>query len=324
MTEVHLQLADGRTLSWFVAQPHKLLQWLSKESQSFERLLTTCLSKHPAMPWHSILYHDEAIPGNVLAADNHRKSHVFYLAFREFEQFLCDELAWLPIAVLRTSVVKQVRGSFGACMRALVRAFVFEANCFRRGEVILVGGQPRFIQAVISDLLLDESAMKFTWDCKGASGIKPCFKCKNVLSKRRGRSRLDSLDNYFVDVSCADSSKFDVLTDEEVWQLVDEIQAATATMSNKQLDRLEKSAGLNFAPYGLLADHEVRSDFKPGASLYDAMHCFYSNGIVGVEVNLFVKSCEKKLAFLKKFWGICLQQIGRSPKRKVSQTTNAD
>jgi len=90
MTEVHLQLADGRTLSWYVAEPHKLLQWLSNESQSFERLLTTCLSKHPVMPWHSILYHDEAIPGNVLAADNHRKSHFFYIAFREFEQFLCN------------------------------------------------------------------------------------------------------------------------------------------------------------------------------------------------------------------------------------------
>jgi len=122
------------------------------------------------------------------------------------------------------------------------------------------------------------------------------------------------LDNYFVDVSCADSSKFDVLTDEEVWHLVDEIQAATDTMTNKQLDRLEKSAGLNFAPYGLLADHEVRSDLKPSASLYDAMHCFYSSGIVGVEVNLFVKSCEQNLGISKEVLGDMLAADWSQPK----------
>ena len=61
-------------------------------------------------PWCLILYLDEATPGNVLRLDNQRKVLLWYAGFLEMGPFLRSEHAWLPVAVVRTSLLKTVQG----------------------------------------------------------------------------------------------------------------------------------------------------------------------------------------------------------------------
>jgi hypothetical protein len=54
--------------------------------------------------WKLILYSDGVVPGNVLAADNQRKSVVWYFSFLDFGWRLAYEEVWIPLAFARTAV----------------------------------------------------------------------------------------------------------------------------------------------------------------------------------------------------------------------------
>ena len=74
------------------------------------------------------MYADEVSPGNILKVENHRKMYAFYVAVKQLGPLvLKHESCWLPLAVLRTTELKKIKGGVGAALVVLLeRMFVVE------------------------------------------------------------------------------------------------------------------------------------------------------------------------------------------------------
>ena len=88
---------------------------------------------------------------------------------------------------------------------------------FVAGAVLQVGGAALLLKAERIRLLADEAALKASFASRGASGLKICLKCKNVVNTQQ------ALDEYFVPAWESQTSKFDPWTDIDVFMTVDNL-----------------------------------------------------------------------------------------------------
>ena len=119
-----------------------------------------------------------------------------------------------------------------------------------------------------------------------------------------------------VSVDCMDSAKWMMISDDQLWSMVDRISGAAATSTKADfarwidcimckfllvghffdfysfvlaiqcvLLRLEKAIGITYDDHSLLFQDYVRTWLKPISTwTYDGMHCLFANGIVSVEI----------------------------------------
>ena len=108
----------------------------------------------------------------------------------------------------------------------------------------------------------------------------------------------------FVHVSESDPSKFQVMSDKDVFLLADHLAQAASAGACKVAPNLLKATGLNYVPNGLLQDKNIRRMLGPSGANYDAMHVYYSCGIFGYETKLLFdaskrrkRKCRPKVSF---------------------------
>ena len=117
-----LELLGGETFKWVFGSPSLLVEQFCSKCPGYLQLVQETLDRHPNSvdkPWSPVIYHDEVTPGNVLAPQNKRKFTAFYFAFLEFEEALHDADSWLCLGVLRSTIVKKVKGGMSRCCRDL-------------------------------------------------------------------------------------------------------------------------------------------------------------------------------------------------------------
>ena len=73
------------------------------------------------------MYIDDITPGNPLRPDNKRKITAVYASCIELGNFLRLEEAWLALGVIRTNVVKEVKGGLSNAIRQLLKGHVHRA-----------------------------------------------------------------------------------------------------------------------------------------------------------------------------------------------------
>lgn len=218
-----------------------------------------------------------------------KKATAFYISFLEFNLLLRQERFWLPVAFLRHSIVAKVPGGLSEASLLLFRTMFSGEMNLRSGFQIEAAGSLHAITAKLHNVLGDESAIKQFWSCKGSAGIKPCFLCKNVITKHGElANHVDS--TYFVTIACSDSSKFDPMSDNDVYQMVDHLKSQFPLVSTATFDDLQKSVGLSFSPTGVLADVSIREHVSPiSSTTFDYMHCYLSSGALPLETHAFLK-----------------------------------
>ena len=91
-------------------------------------------------------------------------------------------------------------------------------------------------------------------------------------------------DEYFVHQSEHDFRRFDAQSDQDLFDIADLLSSEVARSTN--IARLETFGGLNYTPSSIFFDAMVRSFLGPSRICYDAMHIFFSNGILGGEIPL--------------------------------------
>ena len=101
-------------------------------------------------------------------------------------------------------------------------------------------------------------------DLKGHGGIRPCIRCQNVLKK--GSNLVHRRPN-FVDITCADSSRFQLSEPadlvHEVRQVLDAYtQQQNGLITTARLGSIEKAYGINANVRGLLADVLLHARFS--------------------------------------------------------------
>jgi hypothetical protein len=299
---ISLPLEKGGSWDWQVCRLDRLLQCFINESTAFRDVISAALRSSTARELDVVLYLDEITPGNVLRPDNQRKFWSFYLGIKNSPtSTLCREEYWLPLAVLRTTMAHKVMGDISNCTRLLLRSFLLEpCNAATVGFPINLNDSFHLIQLKVSSILADEAALKAVFRNKGAAGLRPCFLCRNIVSLG---SNLVSGQNYFHEITCADSTLFDPATDETIWETYDRLEASKPIMGKAAFEALEKASGFGYHKDSLLADHELRQYIRP-AKCYtmDWMHNFVVHGVASVEITALLAQARQEL-------GVTYQQL---------------
>lgn len=297
---IELRLAKGGHWTWTFLHPVKLLQKVLKKSSQLSSEFKVALGDHPntqLSPWGLIWYFDELTPGAILRLDNKRKSMAVYLSFAQLGQARLSKTEfWMTIAVVRTHMIRKIEGGWSNMFRHLLRCAFLETENYSVGIVLHLDA-PCLFFAQLSNVIADEAALKQYLDSKGSSGLRSCTACKNVLSRA---SDVASRDNsgYLVEVTCTDTSRFDLASDADMFEVADLLIRSRDTMGATAFRQLEMSIGFNLNRLGLLADVELRPHSRPASSMtWDPMHCWWSNGIVAFEIHEFLNRMKATTSF---------------------------
>ena len=222
-----------------------------------------------------ILYVDEAVLGNVLRPDQNRKGYLAHFSWTALGPGLAQDSSWITVAFVRHKTIDRISGGLASYMHALA---LFIEECVVGVALEDSANVPYLLRARKIYLLGDEAALKATAGSKGASGMRPCLKCQNAVSKQHRQA---------VSLVCIDEpdiSKFLPMQQKRLDAIMQHLRAAS---SISEYEKDCKLLGWYLIPKSLSS--------CPGTlvnvidSVYDPMHCFWSNGIVNVEIGLFLE-----------------------------------
>ena len=259
-----------------------------------ENYLNAEAEKSPLREVDGLIYIDEVTPGNVIQPDNERRAYCCYFCWKALAH-LRKDLLWLPLALLRHSVVDEVEGGLTRVFKHIVEFLKpFLSSCIIAGKVYMTKQLW---------LLADEAALKYVSSAKGASGMRPCLRCDAISRERDGLAGYHSICE-------SDASKFTLSTQDDVLEALVYLQnQKDSGASNAAMQRFEKITGFNCEPHCWILDGELRQWLPWGHLLYDPMHVYWSNGVAGQEISLFVQSamtkCDLERSQLEDFltWG---------------------
>lgn len=223
--------------------------------------------------------------------DLSRKFWAFYISFLDFSpRRLSSEHFWLPLAIIRTSVAKLVVGGISGCVAEFLKSAFGEPGRLARGFTVHLPA-PTLICGRFHMFLADGDAERACWSCKGASGVRPCFLCSNVVVDRHAST------DEVVSIACPDARRFSLVSDQDVFEAVDLLHATHGAMSNDDFKALETATGMTFMPGALLSRPDIRAMVSPAsAHRYDSMHCLLVNGVLNHEVAIIFNLLKEHVA----------------------------
>lgn len=120
----------------------------------------------------------------------------------------------------------------------------------------------------------------------------PLFQMQKRLKRDSG---IPEIDSYFIEVDCPDARKFDMNSDESIFEMYDNL-LAQERRTKKSAEQASKLYGFWPNIHGALACKEVREACPPSMFLFDPMQCYYSNGCAAWEVNLLLHIMEANVS----------------------------
>ena len=289
---VSLPMKVGDQLhDWDCCRVGPLFDLLSSSCPEFGKLLCS-LDRHlpssPTRPWAIIVYYDETVPGDPLRLDHLRKFMGVYISLANFgPTLLKHERCWLPAAILRTSIIKRVRGGWSCCLKEWLRRLLLDSGNVRDGVPLRVlGGRLAFFK--LGHLLADEGGHTYAMAAKGSTAVFPSLEIHNMCSNDPAKSVVRPGETLFVDLSCIFLDRFVWRTNEDIWKNIDTLLALKAAGA-PTLAQKEISYGLNAEPDGVLAHVPLRPYVRPRDVLvHDPTHTIYSNGLIKTELELLL------------------------------------
>ena len=276
---------------WDCISYPRFLKRMVQESPGVRSILRQLWMKQPCTydsPYHLVIYADEVVPGNVLRLDNRRKIFCVYIAIREVgPTYLKNEFLWVPVAALRSKVVKGIPGGLSACFAHLCRRLFIHDRVRESGVTLdLDLPQSRFATFYfrLGNIVADGYALRAAYSSKGSSGKVPCLLCNNVLNERVASPGL-------VHISCAEVEKFQLASDADLWRKADHLHALCGTTTKTAFEHKQLLYGLTYCPEGLLWDRSLRPYVHPAScTSYDSMHCLVGNGVAQNETGYLLSA----------------------------------
>ena len=178
---------------------------------------------------------------------------------------------------------------------ALLRQFFNDTHDAAKAgiDLLLHDGTSVKVFVEFGMMLADEAALHSVYQCKGASGLKPCALCSNIFNRRTARDVVarDStgVARYH---TCFDVNGIHLHTSDSLRAVARRLStAAAAGMAARNFAELETRLGFNFVPNGVMQDDELRAMADPTAHLlYDTMHVYYVNGIFNNHVGRLMEA----------------------------------
>ena len=269
------------------APPAAWLWHLCNAGGRFAALMHERLTLHPATyatPWNMIFYTDEVSPTDPLkAGEDTRETQAIYYSFAQLgQEALANEYAWHVLATVRSSICNKLDGGLSTVVRELLERYVFNPDRFhlaQAGVLLPFGRNPVPFHASFGWTLADEKALKQLWCCFGASGVRCCPLCSNVVSKRTFLREVPGL----VCITCLDVAQMRLHTPGTLRGVLARLGEAYNTYSNTAYANLEKINGWHWQPTSLLSSPTLKLD-GIDQMMFDWNHIYLCKGIFGVEV----------------------------------------
>ena len=192
---------------------------------------------------------------------------------------------WPILGFMRDSLLSTMTGGLSMVMsNILLMMFGAAAGCpsFNNG-IVLPGGV--MVVGVFAGFLCDLAGHKELFHFKGAAGFKCCFECGNVIK----HPVVDSPCGRYVGLGCADESKFQTYTDDDIYFTTDALNRVSGLISDSGLRELQKTLGFRHCPSGMLSNHAIRSLLKPtNHCIRDWMHTLAGDGVCNSEIGMLI------------------------------------
>ena len=168
---------------------------------------------------------------------------------------------------------------------------------FSVGMAVELGGEPVVIHARLHCLLADGEGLKYSFDWKGPSSLKPCLTHFNVVKRD---SDLATRQCNFVEVSCANPECFQSWPQAEVNRtmamlLEAERRVAAGLIPKRRLEELSMVYGLNPNLHSLWTHPRLSSACTSdliSTVTYDWVHSLVQDGSWSCEAWQFLRCCE--------------------------------
>ena len=295
--EVDLTI-DGKTLKWPIISFRKALLYLAQISPAYRKLLRDIWQERPcseSQPWSLVLYGDELVPGNILHPDNHRKLFCWYATIKELgSQRIKHEILWIPLAVLRSNLMKGHVGAVSVAAQVLLQETFFNDGLCRQGvcaDLEVPGGGLARLFFTLGNIVADADGHRAMWSIRGAAGKLPCPCCLNVVND----DDLPTGSRNLVGMKCTDPSRFRLATDQDWFAKADMVASKKGSMSKTAFNELGTAPGLRYVEHGVLWCLALRALIRPSATFtWDSMHCVLSNGIANTEVDAMLSRLRRE------------------------------
>ena len=234
-------------------------------------------------PWRLIMYSDECLPANPLAAHARKKVWCTYVSFKEFgQQLLSKEDSWLPIFVQRSSTVAEIEGHMSQVIKHLL-CTIFHGKMASPQHLGIMLDKPDGskwrLYFTLGYFIQDGASQRECFTIKGDSGSKFCLKCSNqVAILLEGETDEEK-------AVCKATKKSDLVltSNEECLQSWDRLHSRKATCTAKDFKLWEQASGWTYTPHGLMGCALLRDYFQPCTMfVHDWMHATCSSGVMNI------------------------------------------
>ena len=246
---------------------------------------------------------DEAVPGNALAPDLRRKAALTYFTFANLP-ILWNDSSWLTLAVCRTQELLDVPEGHTRSFSVMLEEIRRET---KDGFMLEFKGQSILAHVKSISILADADGLRLLTGSKGASGLKPCHRCQNIVSGDH-----IGLNNH-EHISSSNMERWKRHSRESI--------AAIATFLRNVEGKTAKEKAetpLGFTEAALscsaLLNPSLQSCLHFDNIFFDPMHCFASNGIITQELGLWYNKMISKTpvtlvqlrAYAQTCWQACV------------------
>ena len=279
-----LEALDGATIQVPVLNLKSYMAALFDESSSYSSLLLRTRRSSFDDKWGLVMYMDEVTPGNILSGRLTRKAWCLYASMMDFTlDDLSHELAWMPVAHIRSTLVDGLKGGVSQVFAAVLKSIFLDGQCDPRLGLLLPksSGQSLKIYFDLKAILQDGGSHKFCWSYRGDAALKPCLLC-NVQSD----TGEDAMGDEEVNLKqCCKHNELRIFTPEEILSSFDRLEAKRLELNKGEFLNWQKAVGKTWQPKILPLDPAIRSNglLAPACQYaHDWMHCCLSNGTFAV------------------------------------------
>ena len=274
--QLEMEAADGGRVRIPIMNIARLLQAKIDSCPLYSKMLRQAMTLHQDR-LTLIFYCDEVSGGNVLSALQSRKSNLCYVSWLQCP-LLFQENMWLTVSVAKSSDIQSLPHGMAEAIRRILEHVQKQSL---HGIPISFEDDIRLLWIDKVMVIADAEALRSCTGAKGASGLKPCLHCINVLQLGKATEV-----QGHVDISSMDPKAWWPQTTATINAAVQALQGAVGVVNRQET---EKFLGWHFQNllHGPLQSPALQGWLSIENFMYDAMHIMWSNGLVCQEVGLW-------------------------------------
>ena len=249
---------QGQQISFWGADLERALSFTLMRSDVYRQAFLTACEPHREIK--IIPYGDECTGGNVLQVASSKR-----IFFTHFAVYNClnplVETTWLPYSCIPARDLSNVKGGFAAVMATLLRDFQKQVD-----KRITING--RSYKLSLHAYIADCDGCARALGAMGASALKPCMLCQNILQRQ---SSVPQADSSFLGVGSSETERFQPVRQTDLERLYDENLKLVNGPTGKR-KQLETLLGFHIESEGVLACAVARKVLPLRKVMYDTLH----------------------------------------------------